>query len=232
MAELYATHVFPHYSLPQKVISDRDPQFTATAMQELCRNLKIRQNISMAYHPQTDRQSKRTNQWLEQYLRIFGNGAQTDWAKWLPLAQYTHNAWLSAVTRKAPFKLIMGHVPYTHIGKTHLLALAINSRLAQTKAMRHAAQQAIMHAQQLTIRATKYKPFEEKQKVWLEATHLKTMHPTAKLSPKRYGPFEITKKLSHVVYQLCISQQWKIHNRVVQSCHLFFCLSTLLSNQQ
>ncbi len=69
-----------------------------------------------------------------------------------------------------------------------------------------------MHAQQITIRATKYKPFEEGQKVWLEVTHLKTTHPTAKLSPKRYGPFEITKKLSHMVYQLRILQQWKIHD--------------------
>ncbi len=184
----------------------------ATAMQELCQNLKIRQNISTAYHPQTDGQSKRTNQWLEQYLRIFGNRAQTDWAKWLPLAQYTHNAWLSTAMGKAPFELIMGHIPYAHIRKTHSLAPAIDSRLAQTKAMRQAAQQAITHTQQLTIRATKYKPFEEKQKVWLEATNLKTTHPTAKLSPKRYGPFEITKKLSHVVYQLHILQQWKVHN--------------------
>src|SRR6266478_4111957 len=60
--------------------------------------LNIKQNISTAYHPQTDGQSERTNQWLEQYLRIFGNGAQTDWAKWLPLAQYTHNAWPNAAT--------------------------------------------------------------------------------------------------------------------------------------
>jgi len=182
------------------------------AMQELCQNLKIRQNISTAYHLQMDGQSERTNQWLEQYLRIFRNGAQTDWAKWLPLAQYTHNAWPSTAMGKAPFKLIMGHIPYTHIGKTHSLAPAINSRLTQTKAMRQAVQQAIMHMQQLTIRATKYKPFEEKQKVWLKATNLKTTHPTAKLSPKRYGPFKITKKLSHMVYQLCIPQQWKIHN--------------------
>jgi len=84
--------------------------------------------------------------------------------------------------------------------------------LAQTKAMRQTAQQVIMHAQQITIRATKYKPFEEGQKVWLEATHLKTTHPTAKLTPRRYGPFEITKKLSHMVYQLRIPQQWKIHD--------------------
>ena len=106
----------------------------------------------------------------------------------------------------------MGHVPYAHVGKTHSLAPAIDSRLAQTKAMRQAAQQAITHAQQITIRATKYEPFEEGQKVWLEATHLKTMHPTAKLGPRRYGPFKITKKLSHVVYQLHIPQQWKIHD--------------------
>ncbi len=106
----------------------------------------------------------------------------------------------------------MGHVPYAHVGKTHSLAPAIASRLAQTKAMRQAAQQAITHTQQITIRATKYKPFEEGQKVWLEATHLKTTHPTAKLGPRSYGPFEITKKLSHVVYQLRIPQQWKIHD--------------------
>ncbi len=68
VAKLYSKHIFPHYSLPQKMISDQDPRFTATAMQELCKNLNIKQNISMAYHPQTDGQSERTNQWLEQYL--------------------------------------------------------------------------------------------------------------------------------------------------------------------
>ncbi len=61
VAELYATHVFPHYSLPQKVISDQDPWFTATAMQKLCKNLNIKQNISTTYHLQMDGQSKRTN---------------------------------------------------------------------------------------------------------------------------------------------------------------------------
>jgi len=180
VAELYSKHVFPHYGLPQKVILDRDPQFTTTAMQELCKNLDIRQNISTVYHPQTDGQSERTNQWLEQYLWIFRNGAQTDWAKWLPLAQYTHNAWPSATMGKSPFELIMGHVPYAHIRKTHSLVPAINFRLTQTKAMRQAVQQAIMHAQWITIRATRYKPFEEGQKVWLEATHLKMTHPMAK----------------------------------------------------
>jgi hypothetical protein len=54
-AELYAQWVFPHYGVPQKVISDRDPQFTVAFTKELCQLLGIKQNISMAYHPQTDR---------------------------------------------------------------------------------------------------------------------------------------------------------------------------------
>ncbi len=123
--------MFPHYGLPQKVISNCDPRFMATAMRELCRNLNIKQNISTTYHPQMDGQSEPTNQWLEQYLRIFGNGAQTDWAKWLLLAQYMHNTWPSATTGKSPFELIMGHIPYAHVGKTHSLAPAIDSRLTQ-----------------------------------------------------------------------------------------------------
>jgi hypothetical protein len=42
--------------------------------------LDIEQNISTAYHPQTDGQSERTNQWLEQYLRVYCNFQQDNWA--------------------------------------------------------------------------------------------------------------------------------------------------------
>jgi hypothetical protein len=68
IALLYVQHVFPHFGVPWKVISDRDPRFTSKFMRELCKQLWIEQNISSAYHPQIDGQSERTNQWLEQYL--------------------------------------------------------------------------------------------------------------------------------------------------------------------
>jgi RNase H-like domain found in reverse transcriptase/Integrase zinc binding domain len=93
VAQLYIHHVFPHYGVPQKVISDRDPRFTAKFMWELCKQLHIDQNISSAYHPQTDGQSEWTNQWLEQYLCIYGNFQQNDWASWLPLAQWHHQGY-------------------------------------------------------------------------------------------------------------------------------------------
>ena len=114
VASLYMQKVFPHYGLPRKVISDRDTHFTARFTKELCRILQIQQNISSAYHPQTDGQSERTNQWVEQFLQIYTNGTQTDWSNWLPIAQYTHNAWPSNTTKKTPFELIMGFTPRAH----------------------------------------------------------------------------------------------------------------------
>ena len=114
MAQLYGQNVFPHYGIPRSIISDRDTRFTSTFTKELCQCVGTRQNISTAYHPQTDGQSERTNQWLEQYLRIFVNHRQDDWAKWLPIAQYVHNAWPSSTTKLPPFELIMGYTPCAH----------------------------------------------------------------------------------------------------------------------
>jgi hypothetical protein len=70
--------------------------------------------------------------------------------------------------------------------------------------MRSRAQEAITKAQDV-MKAKKgmnYKPYQEQDQVWLEATNLKTTHSTAKLAPKQYGPFTITKRVSEVVFQL------------------------------
>jgi Integrase zinc binding domain/RNase H-like domain found in reverse transcriptase len=71
--QLYTKHVFPYYGAPRKIISNRDPRFTADLAKELCRLLDVKQNISTVYHPQTDGQSECLNQWLEQYIHIYTN---------------------------------------------------------------------------------------------------------------------------------------------------------------
>jgi len=68
LAQIYFLKVFPHYGIPNKIISNRDPQLTSKLAKEICQITKIDQNISTAYYPQTDEQSKRTNQTLETYL--------------------------------------------------------------------------------------------------------------------------------------------------------------------
>jgi hypothetical protein len=114
-ARLYTKHVFPYYGVPRKIIFDRDPHFTTNLARELCRLLDVKQNISTTYHPQMDGQLERSNQWLEQYVRIYTNYQQTDWTVWLPLAQYVHNSWMSSTTKKTPFDLLMGYTPRLHI---------------------------------------------------------------------------------------------------------------------
>ena len=114
LTKLYATHVFPHNGIPRKIISDRGPQLISKFTKELCSLLGIKQNLSTAYHPQTDGQSKWTNQLLEQYLQLYCRMWQNSWARWLPMAQYIRNSWPHSTTKKTLFNLLMGYMLWAH----------------------------------------------------------------------------------------------------------------------
>jgi transposase InsO family protein len=87
VARLYLEHVFPFIGLPEKIILDRDTQFTSKVFREVCELLKVQQKMASAYHPQTDRQSEKTNQHVEMVLRIFSNFQQDNWSDLLPIIQ-------------------------------------------------------------------------------------------------------------------------------------------------
>src|SRR5712672_160342 len=212
VAVLYTTQVFPHYGLPKKVISDRDTWFASNFSRELCDILKIRQNISTAYHPQTDGQSERTNQSLEQYLRLYCRTHQKDWAAWLPLAQYTQNSWPNASTKKTPYELILGYTPLAHQPIRNTTVPDINTRMQLIKDAREQAQDALKQTQEHMIKETKFKEFIISQKVWLEGKNIKRPYDSPKLSPKQYGPFRVVAKISPVAYKLQIPVTWQIHD--------------------
>ena len=210
-AKLYATYVLPHYGLPHRIISDRDPRFTSVFSRELCRTLGISQNISTAYHPQTDGQSERTNQCLEQYLRIFIDYHQQNWASLLPLAQYTLNAWPNATTKKAPFELILGHIPRVHQTARPFKSPSVETRFQQLKQACEEAKEALQKATDMTL-PTRFEPYQTGDQVWLEGHNLHTTHPSSKLAPRHYRPFTITRVVSRTSYQLKLPSQWKLHD--------------------
>jgi transposase InsO family protein len=111
VARLYLQHVFKNYGLPQKIISDRDTRFTGKFMRELCRILGIQQNMSTAYHPRTNGQSERSNQWIEQFFRFYIDEDQKNWASYLPLAEFVHNSWRNESTGQTLFEVLMGYSP-------------------------------------------------------------------------------------------------------------------------
>jgi len=73
LARLFRDNVWKLHGLPESVILDRGLQFVAGLTKELNEMLGIETKLSTAYHPQTDRQTERTNQELEQYLRMYVN---------------------------------------------------------------------------------------------------------------------------------------------------------------
>ena len=75
----------------------------------------IMQNISTAYHPRTDGQSERSNQWLEQYLWFWVDHQQTNWHHYLPLAKFAHNSWKNKTMGQTPYEVLMGYTPRAEI---------------------------------------------------------------------------------------------------------------------
>jgi hypothetical protein len=114
VAKLYYDNIYRWFGLPNKVISDRDPRFTSLFTKALAQQLGIKQNMSSAFHPQTDRLSERTNQWVEQYLRLTINSAQTDWSNWLGIATMVHNNHKNATINIAPSEALLSYAPHLH----------------------------------------------------------------------------------------------------------------------
>jgi len=104
LAQLFRDNVWKLHGLPKSIISDWGPQFAAEIMQELNRMLGIKSKLSMAFHPQTDGQTERVNQELEQYLRIFTNHRQEQWPEWLGTAEFAYNNKVHSSTWTLPFK--------------------------------------------------------------------------------------------------------------------------------
>jgi hypothetical protein len=115
VANKYLKHLIPWFGIPQRIISDRDPHFASNFSKSLCASLGIQQNLSTAFHPQTDGQTEKMNAWVEQYLRGWTTGRQNNWAKLLPVAEYAHNSWKHDVMRRSPHELLMGFKPQVHV---------------------------------------------------------------------------------------------------------------------
>ena len=76
----------------------------------LTKELEIQQNLSTAFHPQTDSLSEQKNQWIEQYLQLI-TANQEDWSDWLAVATLVHNNSANSTTGFAPNKLLIGWEP-------------------------------------------------------------------------------------------------------------------------
>ncbi|MBW0565251.1 hypothetical protein O181_104966, partial [Austropuccinia psidii MF-1] len=111
LAQIFISHVFSKHGLPVSIVSDRGSLFVSSFWTQLCQQLKISRDLSTAFHPETDGQTERVNQILEQYLWMYVSYHQDDWYTWLPLAEFSYNNAEHSSTKQSPFFTIYGRNP-------------------------------------------------------------------------------------------------------------------------
>jgi len=197
-ARLFLHQVWKLHSLPTCVVSDRGPQFVARFTRELYRLLGIKLASSTAWHPQTDGQTEHVNQELDQYLRLFVNERQDDWYDLLPLAEFQHNNHVHSATQHPSFLLDTRRLPRMGF-EPRQNPSGLETVNEFTERMRMAieeAKSAIRKAQDdmkkyYDRRRTPAPVFNPGDKVFLDASDIRTMRPSQKLSHRQLGPFVV-----------------------------------------
>jgi transposase InsO family protein len=96
---------------PKIIVSDRDPIFTRHFWTKLFSCLGTQLAHRSSYHPQSDGQIEIVNKFLEGYLCFFVSDKQTQWFKWLPLAEWWYNTSFHTTTKMTPFMALYGYHP-------------------------------------------------------------------------------------------------------------------------
>ncbi|GJT18895.1 putative reverse transcriptase domain-containing protein [Tanacetum coccineum] len=233
LARMYLKEVVTRHGIPVSIICDRDPRFASNFWRSLQKALGTSLDMSTAYHPQTDGQSERTIQTLEDMLRAcvidFGNG----WVKHLPLVEFSYNNSYHASIKAAPFEALYGRkcrspVCWAEVGEVQLTGPEIvqetTERIIQVKQRMQAARD-----RQKSYADLKRKPmeFEVGDKVMLKVSPWKGVvrfGKRGKLNPRFVGPFKVIKRVGDVAYKLELPEELsRVHNTFhvsnLKKCH-------------
>jgi hypothetical protein len=109
LAELYMSRIVCLHGVPKKIMSDRGTQFTSKFWERLHETLDTQLRFSSTYHPQTDGQTERVNQILEDMLRACAIQYGRSWDKSLPYAEFSYNNSYQESLKMALFEMLYGH---------------------------------------------------------------------------------------------------------------------------
>ena len=96
---------------PNIIVSDGDPIFTKFFWKKLLSCLGTQLYRSSSYHPQSNGKTEIVNTCLEGYLRSFVSNEQTQWVKWLPLAEWWYNTSFHTAEKMTPCMALYGYHP-------------------------------------------------------------------------------------------------------------------------
>jgi len=220
LTRLFRDNVWKLHGLPESIISDRGPQFAAGLMKELNEMLGIKSKLSMVFHPQTDGQTERVNQELEQYLRMFINHRQEQWPEWLGTVEFAYNNKAHSSTRMSPFKANYSQDPRMGFeGRKKGKYMGAEKFVKKMKEIQEEAKAALKKAQEdIRKYANRKRSDVDKYKVgdlvMLSTKDLKYQmvgRRTEKLTERFVGPYKIKKIVSSNAVELELPSTVKIH---------------------
>ncbi|GKA00699.1 putative reverse transcriptase domain-containing protein [Tanacetum coccineum] len=216
LARIYIDEIVARHGVPVSIISDRDGRFTSRCWQTVQKALGTRLDMSTAYHPQTDGQSERTIQTLEDMLRACVIDFGGSWDVHLPLAEFSYNNSYHSSIRCAPFEALYGRkcrspVLWAEIGESSLigpeLVQEMTNKVVLIKEKLKAARD-----RQKSYADNRRKPleFEVGDRVMLKVSPWKGVirfGKKGKLAPRYVGPFEILERVGPVAYRLRLPEE-------------------------
>jgi hypothetical protein len=219
LALLFLREVVRLHGVPRSITSDRGPVLVSAYWKEFCKALSIRSKASTAFHPQTDGQTERQNQTLEQYLRVYCCFEQDDWAIWLNTAEFAYNDSVHASTGVTPFVAYTGRHPRG--GEWPLTAPKrdmpdhkhfIAKMIEIQKYVRAKLTQAQAYQAKFYDRWHKKAQFAVNDLVMLNTRNIRSIRPKKKLDKKFEGPFRITEVINPQAYRLNLPKGIGIYN--------------------
>lgn len=217
VAYTFMDKVFKLHGLPRTLVSDRDSKFTSLVWREIMRLLGTKLLLSTAYHPQTDGQTERMNQVLQEMLRHWVNPQQNNWDTLLATAEFAINNSFSEAVRNTPFRLNYGHDPLTPLSiaaETHVpcaqdFAEHMRKCLSDAKTALIVAQDRQKQAYDAGRRP---QTFQVGQDVLLRTINLNWKTAVAqKLMPKYVGPFRVVERVGELAYKLQLPPSMRVH---------------------
>ena len=223
LATLTIREVVRLHGVPDSILSDRDPRFTANFWKAFWSQLGTTLTMSTAYHPQTDGQTERANRTLEEMLRSRVNFQQTDWDEHLSAAELAYNNSVHASTGFTPFHLTYGHEVQLPLDRELAGLRPPNNPEAADRLQR--LQQDLTRARQHIEKAQKRQAhyadqhrravtFSVGDSVLLSTDHLRMIGSdsrTPKFTYKFLGPFKVKRVVNNNAYELDLPPQLQIH---------------------
>ncbi|GJS89148.1 reverse transcriptase domain-containing protein [Tanacetum coccineum] len=234
LAKIYVNEIVARHGVPVSIISDRDGRFTSHLWQALQEALGTRLDMSTAYHPQTDGQSERTIQTLEDMLRACVMDFGGSWDTHLPLIEFSYNNSYHTSIKCAPFEALYGRkcrspVIWTEVGESQLIGPEIvqetTEKIFQIKERLKTAR-----SRQKSYADKRRKPleFEVGDRVLLKVSPWKGVvrfGKKGKLAPRYVGPFEIIERVGPVAYRLKLPQELSCVHDTFHVSNLKKCLA-------